>query len=705
MPHLARRVTAGVSAASGLAVAAALVATPVPAQPAAQAASAPSTTSDRPTVKDPTAVGKGGAISTVDPEASAAGLKVLKAGGNAVDAAVAAAATLGVTEPYSAGIGGGGYFVYYNAKSGKVRTLDGRETAPMKMPQDAFIDPATGKPYTLHPRPGHQRRRASARPAPSPPGTRRSATGARCRSATALAPATKVARRGFKVDETFRQQTLDNEVRFAAFKDSKKLFLPKGDAPKVGSIFRNPAARRHLRPDRPARHQGVLPRRAGASSCRRWCASRARPRTPTSPCPPAGSPPATCATTRSARSAPTKTSYRGHDVYGMAPSSSGGTTVGEALNILERYDLSAMTPEQALHHYLEASALAFADRGKYVGDPAFVDVPTKRLLDDRFAAERACSLNPAKAATKPVPAGDVTSYDGVCTAASSAKGTTDADTENISTTNLTVADQWGNVVEYTLTIEQTGGSGMVVPGHGFLLNNELTDFSTVYDAADPNRIQPGKRPRSSMSPTIVLKDGKPFLALGSPGGSTIITTVLQMLVNRIDLGMTIEEAIAAPRATQRNTANVTAEPEFIATYGPALTALGHTLVPAGDAFTSAAEIGAATAIELGPRKPDDRGGRAEPSRQGLGEGGRRPVAAGRGWDTLRVSYPFLKGHGTENDFVVLPDADGTVHGDLPAGAGARAVRPARRHRRRRGAAGGPSRATGGSWTTATPTGR
>jgi gamma-glutamyltranspeptidase / glutathione hydrolase len=614
MPHLARRVTAGVSAASGLAVAAALVATPVPAQPATQAAAAPSTTSDRPTVKDPTAVGKGGAISTVDPEASAAGLKVLKAGGNAVDAAVAAAATLGVTEPYSAGIGGGGYFVYYNAKSGKVRTLDGRETAPMKMPQDAFIDPATGKPYTFTPD------LVTSGASVGTPGTLATWDKALGNWGTlslgdALAPATKVARRGFKVDETFRQQTLDNEVRFAAFKDSKKLFLPKGDAPKVGSVFRNPAL---------ADTYDMIAQR-GTKAFYRGKLARLmsevvrKPRTTRNTDLPV---PAGWLTARDLRDykvrsqRAARTSYRGHDVYGMAPSSSGGTTVGEALNILERYDLSAMTPEQALHHYLEASALAFADRGKYVGDPAFVDVPTKRLLDDRFAAERACSLNPAKAATKPVPAGDVTSYDGVCTAASSAKGTTDADTENISTTNLTVADQWGNVVEYTLTIEQTGGSGMVVPGHGFLLNNELTDFSTVYDAADPNRIQPGKRPRSSMSPTIVLKDGKPFLALGSPGGSTIITTVLQMLVNRIDLGMTIEEAIAAPRATQRNTANVTAEPEFIAAYGPSLTALGHTLVPAGDAFTSAAEIGAATAIELGPRKRMTAV--AEPSRRGKG---------------------------------------------------------------------------------------
>jgi gamma-glutamyltranspeptidase/glutathione hydrolase len=582
MPHLARRVTAGISAASGLAVAAALVATPVPAQPAAQAAPAPSTTSDRPTVKDPTAVGKGGAISTVDPEASAAGLKVLKAGGNAVDAAVAAAATLGVTEPYSAGIGGGGYFVYYNAKSGKVRTLDGRETAPMKMPQDAFIDPATGKPYTFTPD------LVTSGASVGTPGTlatwdKALANWGTLSLADALAPATKVARRGFKVDETFRQQTLDNEVRFAAFKDSKKLFLPKGDAPKVGSVFRNPAL---------AETYDMIAQR-GTKAFYRGKLARLmsevvrKPRTTKNTELPV---PAGWLTARDLRDykvrsqRAARTSYRGHDVYGMAPSSSGGTTVGEALNILERYDLSSMTAEQALHHYLEASALAFADRGKYLGDPAFVDVPVKRLLDDRFAAERACSLDPAKAATKPVAAGDVTSYDGVCSP-STAKGTTDADTENISTTNLTVADQWGNVVEYTLTIEQTGGSGMVVPGHGFLLNNELTDFSTVYDAADPNRIQPGKRPRSSMSPTIVLKDGKPFLALGSPGGSTIITTV-------------------------------TAEPAFIATYGPALTALGHTLVPAGDAFTSAAEIGAATAIEIGPRKRLTAV--AEPSRRGKG---------------------------------------------------------------------------------------
>jgi gamma-glutamyltranspeptidase/glutathione hydrolase len=171
-------------------------------------------------------------------------------------------------------------------------------------------------------------------------------------------------------------------------------------------------------------------------------------------------------------------------------------------------------------------------------------------------------------------------------------------------------------VAYTFTIEQIGGNAMVVPGRGFLLNNELTDFNftpTQGTAADPNLPAPGKRPRSSMSPTIVLSHGKPFLALGSPGGSTIITTVLQILVNRLDFGMSLPDAIAAPRATQRNTANVVAEPAFISSpEGVALAALGHT-------YTSMAEIGAATGIEfLGHGRLLAA---AEPVRRGTGSAG------------------------------------------------------------------------------------
>ncbi|MGO4858704.1 gamma-glutamyltransferase [Arthrobacter sp. 2MCAF14] len=567
----------------------------------------------RQTEKTATATGYGGAVSTVDPEASAAAIEVLRKGGNAADAAVAAAATLGVTEPYSAGIGGGGYFVFYNAKTGKIGTIDGRETAPAAMPHDAFIDPATGKPYNFTPE------LVTSGVSVGVPGTAATWQRALDRWGTlslgdALQPAIKVATRGFVVDPTFRQQTLDNKQRFAAFSSTSKLYLPGGDAPAVGSIFQNHdlAATYRL-----LAKQGTSAFYRGPLAAEIAATVQAPPTTDTTklPIPVGHMTTADLAAYEPLDQAPTHVDYRGLDVYGMAPSSSGGTTVGEALNILDTVNLSEMSKPAALHHYLEASALAFADRAKYVGDPAFVDVPTAALTDPLFGKERACQIDPLHAATKPVAAGDVSGDDGVCPASAAALAD-EKDTENISTTNMTVADKWGNVVEYTLTIEQTGGSGIVVPGRGFLLNNEMTDFSAVYSASDPNRIDPGKRPRSSMSPTIILKDGKPFLALGSPGGSTIITTVLQTIVNRVDLGMSISDAIAAPRASQRNTATVTAEPEFITAYGSQLAPYGHQFTPSGDAFTSAAEIGAATAIEFRPN------GRmiaaAEPVRRGGG---------------------------------------------------------------------------------------
>ncbi|BCW80581.1 MULTISPECIES: gamma-glutamyltransferase [Micrococcaceae] len=600
MPHLGRRLAA-VTAALAMSV--------------TTGAISPASADPRQTDKDPTATGYGGAVSTVDPEASAAAIEVLRKGGNAVDAAVAAAATLGVTEPYSAGIGGGGYFVYYDAKSGKVSTIDGRETAPAGIKQDAFIDPATGKPYRFTPE------LVTSGVSVGVPGT--PATWERALErwgsislGDALKPAIKVADRGFVVDETFRSQTADNQARFEAFTSTKDLYLQGGKLPEVGSVFQNhdlaDTYRLLARKGMGAFYTGPLAEEIAKTV-------QNPPKSPDTKLPvPVGSMTTDdLAGYEALDQDPTHVNYRGYDVYGMAPSSSGGTTVGESLNILDVFDLPALKNDQpaVLHHYLEASALAFADRGKYVGDPAFVDVPTEALTDPVFGKERACELDPNHAAPKPVKPGNVTSYDGSCPAEPAALAD-EKDTENISTTNMTVSDKWGNVVEYTLTIEQTGGSGMVVPGRGFLLNNELTDFSTVYSAEDPNRIEPGKRPRSSMSPTILLEDGKPFLALGSPGGSTIITTVLQTIVNRIDLGMSIPDAIAAPRASQRNTEKVTAEPAFIDKYGPALTSrFGHILTPSGDSFTSASEIGAATAIEflddgrtLAAAEPVRRGG-------------------------------------------------------------------------------------------------
>jgi gamma-glutamyltranspeptidase/glutathione hydrolase len=302
----------------------------------------------------------------------------------------------------------------------------------------------------------------------------------------------------------------------------------------------------------------------------------------------------------------------------MAPPSSGGSTVGEALNILEQFPLSSLADVAVLHDYLEASALAFADRNAYVGDPAYVQVPLAQLLADEFAAERACAIDPDTALEKPTPAGNPDGEYEPCPAEDQAGPGSGA--EGPSTTHLTVGDADGNIASYTLTIEQTGGSGITVPDRGFILNNELTDFT--FQAADltrpePNLPAPGKRPRSSMSPTIVLDDGEPVLALGSPGGSTIITTVLQTLVNRIDRHMNLAEAIAAPRASQRNDPTTDAEAAFLEAYGAALEALGHE-------FTPVEELGAATGIEYLP------GGlllaAAEPERRGGGSAGVvRPV--------------------------------------------------------------------------------
>lgn len=564
---------------------------------------APASAHPRPGDKVAVAVGSGGAVATVDADATRVGLDVLRHGGNAVDAAVAAAATLGVTEPFSSGIGGGGFFVYYDAASGQVHTIDGRETAPAAMRADSFTENGVPIPFADAVTSG-----LSA----GVPGTPRTWENALAQWGTldlgqALEGATEVARRGFVVDQTFADQVTTNATRFAAFPSTARLYLPRGAAPEVGSVLRN----RDL-----ARTYDLLSRR-GADAL--YTGRLARDIVETVQDPPVGRRSmlvarpglmelGDLAAYQAPLREPTLVSYRGLDVYGMAPPSSGGSTVGEALNILETADLGALGTTQAQHRYLEASALAFADRNRYVGDPAFVDVPLAELLSDGFAGERACLIDPAAALVKPLAPGSPDGQYAGCGVAA-VPGAEGSDGQ--STTHLTTADRWGNVVAYTLTIESIGGNGIVVPGRGFLLNNELTDFNftDTQGGNDPNLPAPGKRPRSSMAPTIVLSDGAPLLAVGSPGGATIITTVLQVLVNRLDLGMDLPQAIAAPRASQRNAAAVQAEPAFPRAD---LQALGH-------AFVDTPEIGAATGIEF---LPDGRlQAVAEPVRRGGGSAG------------------------------------------------------------------------------------
>ena len=539
--------------------------------------------------KQPLAVGTGGAVATVDLDATQVGLDVLAAGGNAADAAVAAAAALGVTEPYSAGIGGGGFFVYYDAATGEVSTIDGRETAPLAMGADAFLDEeGNALPFDEAVQSGLS---------VGTPGTPLTWSRALEEFGTlslseALQGATRLAADGFVVDETFRQQTADNEEKFRRFQPTAELFLPGGSLPEVGSVFRNPGladtyellAREGVDSIYTGGLAGEIvrtvqdpPEAAGVAEVRPGLLDRVDLARYTAPL-----------------REPTRSDYRGLEVYGMAPPSSGGSTVGEALHVLERFPLSSLPDVTAQHLYLEASALAFADRNVTVGDPGYVQVPVAELLSEEFAAERACSIDPAAAMAKPTAAGRPDGEYGPCPAEAGATG--DEGAEGRSTTHLTVADAAGNVASYTLTIEQTGGSGITVPGRGFLLNNELTDFT--FRVADPSRPEPnlpapGKRPRSSMSPTIVLDDGEPVLALGSPGGATIITTVLQTMVNRIDRDLNLTEAIAAPRASQRNSPTTDAEPAFLEAYSAALEDLGHE-------FTSVEEIGAATGIEFLP---------------------------------------------------------------------------------------------------------
>ncbi|MFE7645354.1 gamma-glutamyltransferase [Streptomyces phaeoluteigriseus] len=566
---------------SVLAVSAAMVSVGAAAPPAAAGRTADE--------KTPVAVGYGGAVASVDADASAAGIEILRKGGNAVDAAVATAAALGVTEPYSAGIGGGGYFVHYDAKSRTVRTIDGRETAPLSADAELFLE--NGKPLAFADA-------VSSGLAVGTPGT--PATWATAldrwgskKLGTVLKPAERLARDGFTVDATFRGQTAANETRFRYFPDTAELFLPGGQLPAVGSTFKNPDL---------ARTYAELGRKGAGALYRGDIAEDIVDTVNKPPVDPSSGWNARpgdltakdLAAYRAKLQAPTRTTYRGLGVYSMAPSSSGGTTVGEALNILERTDLSEASRAQYLHRFIEASRIAFADRGRWVGDPAFEDVPARELLSQRYADSRECLIRDDAVLTSPVAPGDPR-HPADCATAGTAAPTT---YEGESTTHLTVADKWGNVVSYTLTIEQTGGSGITVPGRGFILNNELTDFSFAPAnpaVHDPNLPGPGKRPRSSMAPTIVLdRHNQPVVALGSPGGATIITTVLQILTGFLDRGFPLVDAIAAPRASQRNAAQTELEPGLFGTdLARELEAIGHS-------FRLNAEIGAATAVQRLP---------------------------------------------------------------------------------------------------------
>ena len=427
--------------------------------------------------KQPTAVGAGGGAATVDPQATQAAIDVLRRGGNAVDAAIGAAGVLGVVEPYSCGIGGGGFMTVYTARDGKVHTIDARETAPAAMNDQSVRRPQDVREPA---RQRHERRRPRHA---ATPGRRRWTSTGRGPLGRALQPGIAAAQHGFAVDQTFFNQTDEAKAIFADFPATAALYLdPDGSPRDVGSVIKNPDLARTYaliaRKGPDALYSGPLaqaivdtvkhpPLRPGVDAVGRGPASWSS----------ATSPPTrrwTATRRTSATAASTSTAWRRRPP--VARRSARSSTSSRAIRTS-----ATMPRERALHLYLEASRLAYADRGAFVADPGYVSVPLAQLLSDQFAAQRRAKITET-AATSPVPPGDP-----------SAVTDTSASTTRVgSTTNLTVSDRWGNVVDYTFTIEQTGGNGMVVPGYGFLLNNELTDFNLTTDT-DPRQAQPPGR--------------------------------------------------------------------------------------------------------------------------------------------------------------------------------------------------------------------
>jgi gamma-glutamyltranspeptidase/glutathione hydrolase len=533
--------------------------------------------------KTPVATGSGGAVATISEQASQSALRVLNGGGNAVDAAVAAAATLGVTDPFSCGIGGGGFMLIYLAKDKRVITIDHRETAPASFSPQAFLE--NGKPVDFE-------TAVASGAAVGVPGTVRGWHEALERYGTmrfkqVLAPAIEVADKGYQVTEIFSHLTAQNERKFQLYAPTSALYLRKGKAVQPGTLLRNLGMARAYREIAAG---GVKAFYEGPLARAIVDAVNKPPLAPGKSARPGRMTMADLANYEARIRQPLRSTYRGYEIYGMPLPSSGGATVAEALNILEGYDLGKLPRAQAEHLYIEASRLAFADRNAYLADPEYIDAPVAGILSKEYAAQRRKLIGPQAART--VAAGDPYGYQrdqSVPLRPQSAK----LQMENAHTTHLTVADKDGNVVSYTFTIESWGGSGIVVPGYGFLLNNELTDFD--FSGPHPNVPEAGKRPRSSMAPTIALKDGKPAFTIGSPGGSTIITTVLQTIFNYVDLGMPMDQAVNAPRISERNGEATSVEPGFPGSaQARALERLGHRWEDEPE------EIGAANALVFNP---------------------------------------------------------------------------------------------------------
>lgn len=468
---------------------------------------------------------KNGMVATQEAVASDIGLKILKDGGNAVDAAVAVGFALAVTLPRAGNIGGGGFMMVYDAKQGKTVALDYREKAPSSAARDMYLDSdgnavsdlsryhglAVGVPGTV----------AGLLKALEDHGT--------MSRGQVMAPAIALAENGIEVTAGLSESLEALSDRLQKWPSTKKIFFkPDGSAYQPGELLRQPELAKSLKliaaKGNDGFYKGETARKlvkavneAGGNMSLQDLANY-----------------------QAIARVPVKGDYRGYEIVSMPPPSSGGIHIVQILNILEGYPLKdyGQNSAQTIHLMSEAMQLAYADRAEYLGDADFIDVPASGLTSQPYADKLRTLINPNKA-----------------TPAATIKANNPLPYESDQTTHFSIVDKDGNAVANTYTLNFSYGTGLVAEGTGILLNNEMDDFSAKPGVpngygligGDANAVEANKRPLSSMSPTLVFKDSKPYIVTGSPGGSRIITTVTQVISNVIDHDMNIAEATHAPR--------------------------------------------------------------------------------------------------------------------------------------------------------------
>jgi gamma-glutamyltranspeptidase/glutathione hydrolase len=483
-------------------------------------------------------IGERGMVVSQSEPASRAGAEVLRAGGNAVDAAIAVSFVLAVTLPRAGNIGGDGFMLVYLAETNETVALDYRAVAPRTARAEIFLN-NSGRTSDAARR-GHS--------AAAVPGTVAGLAHAHRRWGSLpwsdlLAPAIRLAEEGLSLthDEAFALAWARERLQ-ASPEATRSFFRPDGTAYRAGEALRQPALARTLRSiaaDPDSFYRGEVARQIAASMQAHGGLITLED----------------LAAYRPVERQPLRANYRGFELATMSPPSGGGVSLVQSLNILENFDIGAMGAgsADATHLLAETMRLAYADRTRYVGDPDFVDVPLASLTSDAYAARRARLIS-MRRATDPrrLSPGDLSSAEGR------------------DTTHFSIADARGNAVSVTTTLGDSFGAGAAIDGAGFLLNNQMKNFALEYGARDAstlstspaNTLAPGKRMMSTMSPTMIFRDGRPWIIVGTPGGATIHNTILQVIVNVIDHRMNIAEATNAPRIHQQWRGELNLEPGF-----------------------------------------------------------------------------------------------------------------------------------------------